>query len=109
MREQQASEAFEAQVAELRESVKAGVEEAAELRAKLATVVPREQLTAAEQRIKVTLLLCPSRHRDSASPQQLHRLCCATLLDAKALRLQGMPLAERKLCISSLCCFSRRF
>jgi len=54
VREQQASEAFEVQVAELRESVRAGVEEAAELRAKLATVVPREQLTAAEQRIKVT-------------------------------------------------------
>ncbi len=54
VREQQASEAFEAQMAELRESVRAGAEEAAELRAKLATVVPREQLTAAEQRIKVT-------------------------------------------------------
>jgi len=108
VREQQASEAFEAQAAELRESVRAGAEEAAELRAKLATVVPREQLTAAEQRIKVSLLLCPIRHGDLASPQQQHRMCCATLLEAGALRLQGMPLAEHKLCILSDLCFFNR-
>ena len=108
MREQQASEAFEAQAAELRESVRAGAEEAAELRAKLATVVPREQLTAAEQRIKVSLLLCPIRHGDLASPQQQHRMCCATLLEAGALRQQGMPLAEHKLCILSDLCFFNR-
>ena len=54
MREQQAEEANEAQVAELREAVRMGQEEAADLQARLATVVPRAQLTAAEQRIKVS-------------------------------------------------------
>lgn len=54
MREQQAQEAFDAQAADLKESVRAGADEAAELRAQLASVVPRDQLTAAEQRIKVT-------------------------------------------------------
>lgn len=57
MREQQAQEANEAQVADLRESLRAAAEEASDLRATLATVVPRDQLTAAELRIKVTLLL----------------------------------------------------
>lgn len=53
VREQQAQEANEAQVGELKEAVKAAQEEAADLHARLATVVPRDQLTAAEQRIKV--------------------------------------------------------
>ena len=57
VREQQAQEANEAQVADLRESLRAAAEEASDLRATLATVVPRDQLTAAELRIKVTLLL----------------------------------------------------
>lgn len=55
VREQQAQEANEAQVGELKEAVKAAQEEAADLHARLATVVPRDQLTAAEQRIKVCL------------------------------------------------------
>lgn len=55
IREQQAQEANEAQVGELRDVVKAAQEEAADLHARLATVVPRDQLTAAEQRIKVRL------------------------------------------------------
>ena len=91
-------------MAELRESVRAGAEEAAELRAKLATVVPREQLTAAEQRIKVTLLLCPIWHSDSASPLQQHRLGCATLIGCRGTQT---AIAERRLCMSSLCFFSR--
>lgn len=53
VREQQAQEASEAQAADLREAVRAANEEASDLRAQLATVVPRDQLTAAEQRIKV--------------------------------------------------------
>ena len=53
VREQQAQQANEAQVGELRDAVKAAQDEAAELHERLATVVPRDQLTAAEQRIKV--------------------------------------------------------
>ena len=60
VREQQSQEANEAQVAELKDAVKGAQEEAADLHARLATVVPRAQLTAAEQRIKASacLLLC---------------------------------------------------
>ncbi|KAL0056403.1 hypothetical protein WJX82_010947 [Trebouxia sp. C0006] len=71
VREQQASESFEVQVAELRESVRAGVEEAAELRAKLATVVPREQLTAAEQRIKELEKMVQQARRESVKADDL--------------------------------------
>ena len=53
MREQQAQEANDAQVADLKDSLRMAGEEAADLRAQLAAVVPRDQLTAAEQRIKV--------------------------------------------------------
>ncbi|DBA99806.1 TPA: hypothetical protein ACH3X3_012345 [Trebouxia sp. C0006] len=73
VREQQASESFEVQVAELRESVRAGVEEAAELRAKLATVVPREQLTAAEQRIKELEKMVQQARRESVKADDLVR------------------------------------
>ncbi|DBB06613.1 hypothetical protein WJX77_004467 [Trebouxia sp. C0004] len=73
VREQQASEAFEAQMAELRESVRAGAEEAAELQAKLATVVPREQLTAAEQRIKELEKMVQQARRESVKADDLVR------------------------------------
>lgn len=59
VREQQAQEANEAQVAELKDAVKAGQEEVADLHARLATVVPRDQLTAADHRIKVTACTRP--------------------------------------------------
>ncbi|KAA6423684.1 MAG: hypothetical protein FRX49_06255 [Trebouxia sp. A1-2] len=68
-----ASEAFEVQVAELRESIRAGAEEAAELRAKLATVVPREQLTAAEQRIKELEKMVQQARRESVKADDLVR------------------------------------
>ena len=55
VREQQAQEASDAQVADLKESLHTAAEETAELRAQLATVVPREQLTTAEHRIKVPM------------------------------------------------------
>ena len=55
VREQQAQEANEHQVADLKQAVKAAQEEAADLQIRLATVVPRDKLTAAEQRIKVCM------------------------------------------------------
>lgn len=55
VREQQAQEANEHQVADLKQAVKAAQEEAADLQTRLATVVPRDKLTAAEQRIKVCM------------------------------------------------------
>ena len=58
VREQQAQQAGEAQAAELRELLRGAAEEASDLRAQLATVVPRDQLTAAESRIKVRHLAC---------------------------------------------------
>ena len=61
MREQQAQEANDAQVADLKESLRMAAVEAADLRAQLATVVPRDQLTAAEQRIKVQYFLMKGR------------------------------------------------
>ena len=60
VREQQAQEANEDMVADLKEAVKAAQEEAADLQARLATVVPRAKLTAAEQRIKVSIHACIS-------------------------------------------------
>lgn len=87
MREQQAQEANEAQVAELKEAVKAGQEEAADLHARLATVVPRDQLTAAQQRIKVTVCTygrhcCFKGSGNVLRPKVQHaavdpELCCA--------------------------------
>ena len=58
VREQQAQEANEDLVADLKEAVKAAQEEAADLQTRLATVVPRDKLTAAEQRIKVSIHAC---------------------------------------------------
>lgn len=84
VREQQAQEANEHQVADLKQAVKAAQEEAADLQIRLATVVPRDKLTAAEQRIKVCMHeLCwyvthsMSRHNITesfVSLIQLHRL-----------------------------------
>lgn len=51
----QAQQASEAQANDLRETIKQGVEDVNDLRAQLATVVPRQQLTNAETRIKVGL------------------------------------------------------
>lgn len=67
VREQQAQEANADQVAELKEAVKAAQEEAADLQTRLATVVPRDKLTAAEKRIKVSMharmsCLCTHTH-----------------------------------------------
>ena len=51
----QAQQASEAQANDLKEAIKQGVEDVNDLRAQLATVVPRQQLTNAETRIKVGL------------------------------------------------------
>ena len=49
----QAQQASDAHANDLKETIRQGVEEANDLRAQLATVVPRQQLTNAENRIKV--------------------------------------------------------
>ncbi|KAL0056402.1 hypothetical protein WJX82_010947 [Trebouxia sp. C0006] len=105
VREQQASESFEVQVAELRESVRAGVEEAAELRAKLATVVPREQLTAAEQRIKELEKMVQQARRESVKADDLlwlHHLEVQLLLPHQGLqRRLAQTLQDRQLVLAA--------
>lgn len=49
----QAQQASDAQANDLKATIRQGVEEANDLRAQLATVVPRQQLINAEGRIKV--------------------------------------------------------
>lgn len=59
----QAQQASDAHANDLKDTIRLGVEEANDLRAQLATVVPRQQLRDAEGRIKVCLL---------------HMACCAS-------------------------------
>lgn len=60
----QAQEASDAHANDLKETIRLGVEEANDLRAQLATVVPRQQLRDAEGRIKVRMAIPAMYIRD---------------------------------------------
>ena len=89
VREQQAQETNADLVTDLKEAVKAAQEEAADLQTRLATVVPRDKLTAAEQRIKVSMharmsSLCTDTH--SMSWHNIIEHCNAHLQTGSCLR-----------------------
>lgn len=65
----QAQQASEAHANDLKDTIRLGVEEANDLRAQLATVVPRQQLRDAEGRIKVCI------HRPVICKIQLNMWC----------------------------------